>query len=42
MKIGDYINGVYKASMSKLTIERIINESIEEVKQEKKEENECL
>lgn len=35
MKISDYINGVYKTSMSKLTIERIINESIEEVKQEK-------
>ena len=35
MKISDYINGVYKTSMSKLSIERIINESIEEVKQEK-------
>lgn len=39
MKISDYINGVYKTSMSKLTIERIINESIEEVKQEKQEGN---
>ena len=38
MKISDYINGVYKTSMSKLTIERIIKESIEEVKQEKQEE----
>lgn len=39
MKISDYINGVYKTSMSKLTIERIINESIEEVKKEKQEES---
>ena len=35
MKISDYINEVYKTIKSELTIEQIINESIEDVKNEK-------